>query len=189
MKNNTTTQRRNNTQKRVKPTPVSLTKEYTGVSIGEVVTDLILIDPNVSNVFFVKVNDEDFEREKLGNLVLATYHTREDEEHEVVLKEATFDDMVVNVLEYVRHVCAPQLESKVNIHCSCNVASNRFYVRTEDGYAINVEAKYHVDQDSRVAVIDSYVVTYTTYINGKDAIANAEAFGYTVVERKPRTAK
>lgn len=172
----------NNTQKRVKPTPVSLIKTYEGVSIAEVITDLILIDTNIANVFFVKVNEEDFTRERLMSLELAKY----DNDEPVTLGEATFDDMVANVLEYISQVCYPQLINKRNIHCSCSVASNRFYIRTEAGFSINVEAKYHIDQEARAAVIDSLVATYTNYVDDKSAIANAEAFGYEVIERKPR---
>lgn len=180
----TNNKNQNNTQKRVKPTPVSLVKTYEGVSICEVITDLIMIDTNIANVFFVSVNDEDFTRERLVNLPLATVIG--EDETELTLSNAEFDDMVVLALDYASTVCAPQLLNKRNIHCSCSVASNRFYIRTEAGFSINVEAKYHIDKDNRFAVIDSYTATYTNYKDDKAAISNAEAYGYEVIERKPR---
>lgn len=180
----TTTNNKNNTQKRVKPTPVSLTKTYEGVSIGEVITDLILIDTNIANVFFVLVNNEDFVREKLVNLPLAIIN--EEDETELTLSNAEFDDMVALVLDYASTVCTPKLLNKRNIHCSCSATANRFYIRTEAGFAINVEAKYHIDKDSRSAIIDSYIATYTNYNDNKATISNAEVYDYEVVERKPR---
>lgn len=165
------------TKRAPKPTPISVSKTYDTDYIADVLVELFGIDPGIVKIFFVdpnpKTDKDDYYKETLAI-------------DNIIFENMIFDDAVKIIVNYAATVCTPKLIGKEFIHCSVSAASNRFYIRIEDGFSINVEAKYHINNTTRSASIDSYVVTYTTYNDNTDAIEAAKAAGYETVERKPR---
>lgn len=155
------------------------TKEYDAseCSCGSVLSEIFVVDKNYAKVFVP--NPTPAKKKTVEHWLQDTCSIVNEDGSFVTLQEVMFDDVNTMASAYFSNELVPLLQSKHNIHSQFSSSVNRIYIKTEDGIALELSVKYHIDKELNGAIIDTYSVKLVNFRQKNDRFVKAaEELGF-----------